>query len=154
MTDIVKMYTDGSCSGNPGPGGWGVYLIYGNHSKKIYGHEINTTNNRMELLAAIKGLDAIKKRCHVEIYTDSVYLKNGITTWIHNWLKNNWRTSNKALVKNIDLWQTLNTYVDQHKIDWHWVKGHSNDLGNQIADELAVRGCNDAKIQLRLSQEV
>lgn len=149
----IQLYTDGACSGNPGPGGWGVYMIYGPHTKKLYGYELDTTNNRMELLAAIKGLEAIKKKCDIEIYTDSVYLKNGITTWIHTWIKNNWRTSNKGLVKNIDLWQTLMKLVAEYNIDWHWVKGHSDNVGNQIADELAVLGCNDAKLYTNRQKE-
>lgn len=145
----VQLYTDGACSGNPGPGGWGVYMIYGTHTKKLYGYELDTTNNRMELLAAINGIDAIKKQCDIDLYTDSVYLKNGITTWIHTWVKNNWRTSNKGLVKNIDLWQTLLISVAKHNVEWHWVKGHSDNIGNQIADELAVLGCSDAKLYLK-----
>lgn len=144
---MIIIYTDGACSGNPGPGGWGAYLTYGKYSKKIYGHESHTTNNRMELLAAIKALEALVKPSEVILYTDSIYLKNGITTWIQNWLKNNWITSNKELVKNVDLWQTLYSLTQKHQITWRWVKGHSDDIGNQIADELASRGREIAKCQ-------
>ena len=141
----VIIYTDGACSGNPGPGGWGVYMIYQDHKKKIYGHECNTTNNRMEMMAAIKGIEALNKKCHVQIFTDSIYLQKGITEWIYNWLKNNWRGSDKKLVKNADLWQNLYDLVQQHEIKWHWVKGHANNHGNVIADELACLGRDEAK---------
>ena len=141
----VTIYTDGACSGNPGPGGWGVYLICLDSKKKIYGCAQETTNNRMELQAAIEGLKALKRRCKVDLYTDSVYVKNGITTWIHNWLKNNWRTSSKSLVKNVDLWQSLYSEIQNHDVTWHWVKGHSGDEGNEIADQLAVKGREEAK---------
>jgi ribonuclease HI len=146
MSDNQKViiYTDGACSGNPGPGGFGAYLIYKSHKKELYGMELNTTNNRMELTAAIRALEALTKPCDVELYTDSVYLKNGITTWIHTWIKNDWR-SGKGLVKNVDLWQTLHKYVGLHNISWHWVKGHSSNIGNQIADKLATKGRDEAK---------
>jgi len=136
----VTIYTDGACSGNPGPGGWGAYLIYNGHEKDIYGSEGYTTNNRMELLAAIRALDALKKPCNVELYTDSVYVRSGITEWINKWLKNNWRNSKKEPVKNADLWQDLHDKVGIHKINWHWVKGHSNNYGNERADMLACKG--------------
>ena len=145
----VVIYTDGACSGNPGPGGWGAYLEYNHHKKKIFGYELNTTNNRMELLAAIKAIEAIKAPCDIDLYTDSVYLRSGITTWIHNWIKNNWRTSNKGLVKNVDLWQNLYMLVNQNKVNWYWVKGHSDNEGNDMADALAVRGCDQAKSVLK-----
>jgi ribonuclease HI len=145
----VTIYTDGACAGNPGPGGWGAYFIYGDHRQELYGHELHTTNNRMEILAAIKALAALTGACEVALYTDSVYLKNGITIWIHKWLENNWRTSNKALVKNTDLWQTLREEVSKHQINWHWVKGHSTNIGNQIADRLACAGKNQAEEIIR-----
>ncbi len=142
---LVTIYTDGACSGNPGPGGFGAWLKYGNHEKKIYGSEVYTTNNRMELMGAIKGLEALKKPSKVEIYTDSVYVKNGITTWIHKWLQNNWRNSHKELVKNADLWQTLYEISSVHETTWHWVRGHSKNHGNEIADQLACKGRDEAK---------
>jgi len=142
---IVSIYTDGACSGNPGPGGWGVYLIYNGHEKKIFGSDADTTNNRMELMAAIMGLRALNKPCTVNVYTDSIYVQKGITSWINNWLKNNWRNSNKKLVKNADLWQNLYKEIQKHEISWHWIKGHANNKGNIIADELAVLGRDKAK---------
>ncbi|MBP7189882.1 MAG: ribonuclease HI [Rickettsiaceae bacterium] len=140
----VSIYTDGACSGNPGPGGWGVYMIYGEHKKHLMGHSLETTNNRMELTAAIEGIKALKEKCSVDLYTDSTYVKNGITQWIEKWIVNNWRTSNKTLVKNADLWQDLYEKVNQHDISWHWVKGHATDIGNNIADSLATRGRDEA----------
>ena len=140
----VTIYTDGACSGNPGPGGWGVYMIYEQHEKRLYGSEADTTNNRMELTAAIEALKALNTRCDIDLYTDSVYVKDGITAWIENWIKNNWRTSNKNLVKNVDLWQDLHNLTADHDITWHWVKGHSTNIGNNIADELAVLGRDKA----------
>lgn len=141
----VEIYIDGACSGNPGPGGWGVYMIFKERHKKIFGSESYTTNNRMEIFAAIKALDALKTKCKLAIYTDSTYLKKGITEWIYNWSKNNWMTSNKKLVKNYDLWQDLYNKTQNHDIIWHWVKGHSNNKGNIIADELACIGRDEAK---------
>ena len=140
----VKIYTDGACSGNPGPGGWGAYLSYNGHIKEIYGSESPTTNNRMELLAAIRALEALKKPCIADLYTDSVYVREGITSWIHKWLQNNWRNSKKEPVKNADLWQELYELTLIHTIHWHWVKGHSGDYGNDIADRLACRGRDEA----------
>lgn len=142
---IVSIYTDGACSGNPGPGGWGVYLIYNGHEKKIFGSASDTTNNRMELMAAIMGLRALNKPCKVNVFTDSTYVQQGITSWINNWMKNNWQNSNKKLVKNADLWQNLYKEIQKHEISWHWVKGHSSNKGNIIADELAVLGRDKAK---------
>ena len=143
------MYTDGACSGNPGPGGWGVYLIYKNHTKEVYGSELNTTNNRMELSAAIEGLKLLSGKCNVLLYTDSVYLQKGITEWVYNWQKSGWRTkSTNREVKNIDLWQELLSLVNKHDIQWHWVKGHSSSKGNQVADHLAVKGKVQAKNKL------
>jgi len=141
----VTIYTDGACSGNPGPGGWGVYMIYNDHIKKFHGSESNTTNNRMEMTAAIKGIEALKHRCHVIIFTDSTYVQKGITEWIYNWIKNNWHGSDKKLVKNADLWQNLYNLVQKHEIEWHWVKGHASNNGNNIADELACIGRDEAK---------
>ena len=141
----VTIYTDGACSGNPGPGGWGVYMIYKDHKKKFHGHDLNTTNNRMEMMAAIKGIEALAKKCRVQIFTDSTYVQKGITEWIYNWIKNNWHGSDKKLVKNADLWQNLYDLVQKHEIQWHWVKGHANNNGNVIADELACLGRDEAK---------
>ncbi len=140
----VIIYTDGACSGNPGPGGWGAYMICDSKTKRIFGSEKNTTNNRMEIKAAIEALKTLKWKCDVELHTDSVYLKNGITTWIEKWIQNNWY-SNKKLVKNIDLWQDLLEITKEHNISWYWVKGHSDNVGNNIADELANLGKNAAK---------
>lgn len=136
----VKIYTDGACSGNPGPGGWGVYLSYKNHERKVYGSNINTTNNRMELTATIEALRLLKYSCKVELYTDSQYVQMGITKWIKKWIQNNWETSNKQLVCNVDLWQSLYTLIQKHQVSWHWVRGHSGNIGNEIADKLATNG--------------
>ncbi len=140
----VVIYTDGACSGNPGPGGWGVLLKFDNISKEISGYELDTTNNRMEIIAAIEGLRVLKRRCNVELYTDSKYLQQGISTWIHSWLANNWRKANKEPVKNVDLWQDLYAEIEKHKIIWKWVKAHNNNVGNEIADRLAVSAKEDA----------
>ncbi|MCF6215717.1 MAG: ribonuclease HI [Emcibacter sp.] len=139
MKEVV-MYTDGACSGNPGPGGWGAWLISGKHRKELTGGKAETTNNQMELMAAIEGLKSLKGPCHVTLYTDSVYVKDGITKWIHNWKKNGWRTANRKPVKNAELWQALDAEVDNHDITWKWVKGHNGDPGNEKADELARQG--------------
>lgn len=144
-TKQVTIYTDGACSGNPGAGGWGAVLIYGDKEKKISGGEIHTTNNRMELMAPIKALEALKSPCHIDIYTDSQYVKNGITTWIKNWRTNNWRTADKKPVKNVDLWQELDELSKKHEIKWHWVKGHSDNYYNNMVDELAVLACQEIK---------
>lgn len=134
----VKIYTDGACSGNPGPGGWAAIIIYNGVEKTFSGGEIHTTNNRMELLAAIKSLEALKEKCEVDLYTDSIYVKSGIFEWIKNWKKNNWKNSKKQEIKNIDLWQTLDQITELHDIKWHWVKGHSGDKYNEKVDSLAV----------------
>ena len=133
------IYTDGACSGNPGPGGWGAVIFDNeNKQKNISGREENTTNNRMELLAAIMALQEVNTNSEITIYTDSSYVKNGITSWIHNWKKNNWRNSKKQPVKNIELWQELDHISKQHKVNWHWVKAHNGDKYNEIADKLAT----------------
>ena len=136
----VVIYTDGACSGNPGPGGWGAILMYGKHRKELSGGERLTTNNRMELLAAILALEALKGARAAEIHTDSNYVKNGITTWIHGWKKNGWRTADKKPVKNAELWQRLDALARFHHVSWHWVKGHAGHPENERADELAREG--------------
>jgi ribonuclease HI len=136
----VTIYTDGACSGNPGPGGWGAVLISGEHRKELSGGDPNTTNNRMELLAAIEALNALKRPCEVDLFTDSVYVRDGITKWIHGWQRNGWRTAAKKPVKNAELWQALLKALERHKIDWHWVKGHAGHPENERADELARQG--------------
>jgi len=137
MKSNVIIYTDGACKGNPGAGGWGAVLEYKDKSIKIYGYEEETTNNKMELTAAIKALSILKTKSNVVIYTDSKYLMNGISTWIDSWKKNHWRTSNKKEVKNIDLWKMIDKLNGSHVIEWKWVKGHSGNSGNEMADELA-----------------
>lgn len=134
---MVVMYTDGACSGNPGPGGWGVYLEYKGFTKTLSGAQEDTTNNQMELKAAIEGLKALKRHSNVTIITDSHYVKNGITIWVINWKKKKWMTSNKKPVKNMELWKELDELVNKHNVTWKWVKGHSGELGNEIADSLA-----------------
>jgi len=134
---IVQIFTDGSCLGNPGPGGWGVLLRFGDVEKELSGAEPETTNNRMELRAAIEGLASLTRDVRVEIHTDSTYVRDGITKWIHNWKRNNWRTAAKKPVKNADLWQQLDSLVARYTIDWHWVKGHAGHPENERVDELA-----------------
>jgi ribonuclease HI len=134
---VVEMYTDGACRGNPGPGGWGVLLRYNNQEKRLSGAELQSTNNRMELQAAIEGLNALTRPCHVILFTDSQYVKNGITTWIHTWRKKGWQSSTKQPVKNKDLWEALDQALQRHNVEWHWVKGHSNHPENDIVDHLA-----------------
>ncbi len=133
----VEIYTDGACRGNPGPGGWAAILRSGGHEKELKGAVADTTNNRMEVIAAIKALEALKKRCRVTLFTDSSYLKNGITQWLPQWKRRGWRTANKKPVKNMDLWQRLEKLSTRHEIEWHWVKGHAGTPGNERADELA-----------------
>lgn len=140
----VIIYTDGACKGNPGPGGWGAVLLCGKHEKEIYGSEPETTNNRMELMGVIEALRSLKKPCTVTIYTDSIYVKKGITEWIHGWKKNNWRNAQKKPVKNVDLWQLLDPLTSAHKISWKWLKGHAGNIGNERADKLACRGAEEA----------
>ena len=136
----VELFTDGACKGNPGPGGWGALLRYGDVEKPLFGGEVQTTNNRMELMAAIKGLEALKESCSVDLTTDSQYVRQGITQWMNNWKRNGWKTSAKKPVKNADLWRQLDEQVGRHDVKWHWVKGHSGHRENELADELANRG--------------
>ena len=143
MSEVV-IYTDGACKGNPGPGGWGAWLKSGEHEKELWGGEKLTTNNRMELTAVIEALASLKKRCTVALYTDSEYVRNGITTWNHGWKKRGWLTADKKPVKNVELWQRLETLTAGHDVKWHWVKGHSGDPGNERADRLANRGVESA----------
>jgi ribonuclease HI len=133
----VIVHTDGACSGNPGPGGWGAILQWGDHTKELKGGESHTTNNRMELTAAIMALETLKRSCAVELHTDSEYLRQGITAWIKNWKRNGWKTSDRKPVKNVDLWQRLDAALAHHKLKWHWVRGHSGHDLNERADELA-----------------
>jgi ribonuclease HI len=136
----VTVYTDGACSGNPGPGGWGAVLVSGPHRKEICGGEPATTNNRMELAAAIAALDALKKPSRVDLHSDSEYLRNGISMWIETWKRNGWRTSAKQPVKNVELWERLDAARQRHEVHWHWVRGHAGHLENERADELAREG--------------
>jgi ribonuclease HI len=136
----VTIYTDGACSGNPGPGGWGAVLIYGDKEKELSGGERETTNNRMELMAAIEALRSLKTSCKVDLFTDSNYVRDGIQKWIHGWKKNGWKTADKKPVKNMELWQELEAETHQHDITWHWVKGHNGDVRNEQADALARAG--------------
>lgn len=136
----VEIWTDGACSGNPGPGGWGALLRFNGNEKELFGGEPETTNNRMELRAAIEALNALKRACRVELHTDSAYVKGGITGWIKNWKRNNWKNAAKKPVKNADLWQALEEAARRHQVSWHWVKGHSGHPENERADELARTG--------------
>ena len=136
----MTIYTDGACSGNPGPGGWGALLQFGEHERELKGGERNTTNNRMELTAAIAALETLKRTCKIHLHTDSTYLRDGMTSWIHNWKRNGWRTTAKKPVKNVDLWQRLDEAIQSHDIEWHWIKGHAGDPGNEAADALARQG--------------
>jgi ribonuclease HI len=138
--DTIAIYTDGACKGNPGPGGWGAWLSVRGHEKELWGGERLTTNNRMELTAVIEALAALKRHSDVVIHTDSQYVRQGITTWIHNWKKRGWKTADNKPVKNIDLWQRLDALAATHQVHWRWVKGHSGDPGNERADALANRG--------------
>lgn len=137
---VVEIYTDGACKGNPGIGGWGALLRYAGHEREIFGGEKLTTNNRMELLAAIRALESLKHPCKVHLHTDSQYVQKGISQWIDSWKTRNWRTSEKKPVKNEDLWKLLDHLTQQHEIEWCWVRGHSGNDGNERADELANRG--------------
>ncbi|HID46945.1 MAG TPA: ribonuclease HI [Chromatiaceae bacterium] len=139
----VTLYTDGACKGNPGPGGWGALLRYGDVEKELWGGEVTTTNNRMELRAVIEGLSALTRPSRITIVTDSQYVKNGMSQWIHNWKRNGWKTAARKPVKNADLWQQLDALVQQHDVHWEWVKGHSGHPENERADELANRGIEE-----------
>jgi ribonuclease HI len=145
MTPHVMIFTDGACSGNPGPGGWGAILISGESRKEICGGEPGTTNNRMEMMAAIQALEALKKPCRVELHTDSTYVQKGIHEWIHNWKRRGWRTADNKPVKNDDLWRRLDEARQRHDVKWHWVKGHAGHELNERADELARKGLNEAR---------
>jgi ribonuclease HI len=136
---LVEIYADGACKGNPGPGGWGVLLRSGDSERELYGGERDTTNNRMELTAVIRGLEALKRRCKVRLYTDSQYVQKGISSWIHDWKRRAWRTADKKPVKNVDLWQRLDELAGEHEVEWHWVKGHAGHPENERADALANR---------------
>jgi ribonuclease HI len=140
MNEVVTIYTDGACKGNPGPGGWGALLEMAGTEKELFGGEAHTTNNRMELTAVIQALGALKRRCRVQLHTDSKYVQQGITEWIHNWKKRDWRTADKKPVKNDDLWRALDEAAQKHDIEWLWVKGHAGHNGNERADVLANRG--------------
>jgi len=145
LVDRVTIHTDGACSGNPGPGGWGAILQWGDHTRELKGGESHTTNNRMELMAAIVALETLKRACTIDLHTDSQYLRNGITNWIHTWKRNGWRTSDKKPVKNADLWQQLDAALGHHDIHWHWVKGHAGHDLNERADQLAREGLIEAR---------
>jgi ribonuclease HI len=136
----VVVHTDGACSGNPGPGGWGAILAFGDRQKELHGGEAHTTNNRMELMGAISALEALKKPCVVDLHTDSQYMRDGIMKWIKNWKRNGWRTADKKPVKNVDLWQRLEAALERHQVRWHWVRGHAGDAMNERADQLARDG--------------
>lgn len=145
MADVVQIFTDGACKGNPGPGGWGALLRFGDKERRLCGGEAQTTNNRMELMAVIEALKALKRPCQVEITTDSQYVRQGITTWIHGWKRNGWRTANKQPVKNQDLWQTLDSLIQGQEVRWYWVKGHSGHPENELADQLANQGIENLR---------
>jgi ribonuclease HI len=141
----VIVHTDGACSGNPGPGGWGAILAFGARQKELKGGEPHTTNNRMELMAAIAALEALKRPCLVDIHTDSQYLRDGVTSWINRWKRNGWRTAGKKPVKNVDLWQRLDALLGEHRVRWHWIRGHAGHSLNERADELARAGLREAR---------
>ena len=142
---LVAIYTDGACSGNPGPGGWGAILRWADQERELSGGEPHTTNNRMELSAAIAALETLKRPCTVDLHTDSQYLRHGITQWIHGWKRNGWRTADKKPVKNADLWQRLEGAIARHEVRWHWVRGHAGDPLNERADQLAREGVAAAR---------
>lgn len=149
----VELYTDGACRGNPGPGGWGVVLRYGRHEKTLHGGEPSTTNNRMELTAAIRGLEALQRRSRVRITTDSQYVKNGLTEWLPNWRRRGWLTADRKPVKNVDLWQRLAELADAHEVEWHWVRGHTGHADNERADALANLGIDELAVRARRGAE-
>jgi ribonuclease HI len=140
LSTEVEIYTDGACKGNPGIGGWGALLVSGSHRRELHGGEAHTTNNRMELTAAIEALAALKRPCRVQLYTDSQYVRNGITEWLPQWKRRGWKTADKKPVKNDDLWRRLEQEIERHEVTWHWVKGHAGHPGNERADELANLG--------------
>ena len=142
---VVDIYTDGACSGNPGPGGWGALLLYDGHEKELHGGEAQTTNNRMELMAAIMALESLKRPVKARLHTDSQYLRGGITQWIHDWKRKGWRTADKKPVKNVDLWQRLEAALERHDVQWLWVRGHAGHPENERADALARRGVLEAR---------
>jgi ribonuclease HI len=137
---VVKIYADGACKGNPGPGGWGALLLLDERERELFGGELDTTNNRMELTAVIRALEALKRHCRVELYTDSQYVQKGITEWIRDWKRRDWKTAAKKPVKNADLWRELDAIAAKHEVSWHWVKGHAGHPENERADALANRG--------------
>ncbi|HLO78926.1 MAG TPA: ribonuclease HI [Magnetospirillum sp.] len=143
--NVVQLYTDGACSGNPGPGGWGCILRFKGVEKELYGGENPTTNNRMEMMAVVAGLNALTRPCTVEVYTDSEYVKKGMTEWLRGWKARGWKTADKKPVKNDDLWKTLDEAASRHRVSWHWVRGHAGHPENERADELARRGAQEAK---------
>jgi ribonuclease HI len=143
--EIVDIYTDGACSGNPGPGGWGAMLRFGDVEKELCGGEPDTTNNRMEMTAAIRAIEALKRPIRARIHTDSVYLRDGITKWIHKWKANGWKTAARKPVKNVDLWLELETVLSTHDVEWHWIKGHAGHPENERADALARQGLENAR---------
>ena len=145
--DAVEVYTDGACSGNPGPGGWGAILRYKGKEKELWGGEAATTNNRMELLAVIRALEALKRPSRIRVYTDSLYVQKGISIWIHDWKRRGWRTADKKPVKNVDLWQRLDAALKAHQVRWHWVKGHAGHDENERADQLARDGVAMARLK-------
>lgn len=143
----IFIYTDGACRGNPGPGGWGVLMRYGTHEKKLFGAESQTTNNRMELMAAIQALTSLRESCKVELYTDSQYLQKGITQWLVNWKKKNWKKADNHPVKNADLWQELDKQASRHQVSWHWVKAHNGHVENELVDALANHAIDELQRQ-------
>ncbi|MDZ4761179.1 MAG: ribonuclease HI [Alphaproteobacteria bacterium] len=145
MTDLIEIWTDGACSGNPGPGGWGVLMKSGGRETELHGGEPATTNNRMELMAAIKALESARAGAAITLHTDSQYVKDGLTKWIKGWKRNGWKTADKKPVKNQDLWIRLELAAEVHKVDWRWVRGHNGDEGNERADALARKGCEEAR---------
>ena len=144
-TEIVEIFTDGACSGNPGPGGWGALLRMGGHEREIFGGEADTTNNRMELTAVIRALEALKRPVHARVHTDSRYVQKGISEWIHAWKQRGWRTADRQPVKNVELWRELDELASRHRIEWRWVKGHAGHTENERADALARRGIETLK---------
>lgn len=144
----VEIWTDGACKGNPGVGGWGALLRHGRHEKELYGGQADTTNNRMEIMAVIQALEALKRPCHVIVHTDSQYVKNGMTQWLANWKRRGWLTADRKPVKNSDLWRALDDLVQQHQVTWRWVRGHTGDPGNERADALANRGVDHIRTKL------